>query len=74
MPLGQLMKLDENTYKLEMGIMDLAGTSHKIKQPIAVYDIQHTGENERLMLIKGYVRVRVLFDKRPVPIMDRSKK
>lgn len=74
MPLGQLFKLDENTYRLEMGIMDLVGTVQKLKQPFAVYELLHTGELERLMLIRGYVKLRVLFDKRPVPIMDRSKK
>ena len=44
MPLGQLFKLDENTYRLEMGIMALAGTAQKLKQPFAVYELQHTGE------------------------------
>jgi hypothetical protein len=37
MPLGQLFKIDDATYRLEMGIMDLIGTVQKLKHPFAVY-------------------------------------
>ncbi len=35
-PLGQLQKIDDKTFKLEIGIMDVVGTVQKLSQPMAV--------------------------------------
>lgn len=69
MSLGQLHKIDENNYKLEIGVMDVVGVAQKLKQPIAVFETIPSGDTQRILLVKGYVKMRILFDKRPVPIM-----
>lgn len=74
LPLGQLFKVDDAQYRLEMGIMDLVGKAQPVKQPLAVFEKLCEGEQQRTLLIRGYIRTKVVFDRRPVPMMERSKR
>lgn len=71
MLLGDIEKLGDGNYKLVIGLMDIIGVGVELKERAAIMETVKTSKNERELIIKGYAGLKILFHKRPVPIMDR---
>jgi hypothetical protein len=73
MLLGDLKKVDNEKYLLQIGLMDIFGVAVPLKEKVAIIETIPNGEKERILMIKGFANLKILFDKRPIPIMERHQ-
>jgi hypothetical protein len=72
--LGSLHKVKKDEYRLEIGVMDLVGKAITLDGGwLYTETIPGGSQNERIIVVKGVVKTKVVFDKRPCPNMDRAE-
>lgn len=72
MRLGDILKIAEGKYLLQVGIMDLIGVPTPLEHQVAIIEtLEVEGTDDRVLLIKGFAVLKLQFHRRPVPIMDR---
>ena len=64
----------EDEYKLEIGVMDLVGKAVPLEEGWLYTETKEgSSANEKVILVKGVVKSKIIFDKRPCPNMERTE-
>jgi hypothetical protein len=72
--MGTLHKIKEDEYHMEIGVMDLVGRAIALDEGWLYTETKAgTNENEKVILVKGIVKNKIIFDKRPCPNMERTE-
>ena len=54
--------------------MDLIGTATKLEEPwLYTETVDGDSQDEKVIVVKGIITTKLLFDKRPCPDMERSE-
>jgi hypothetical protein len=71
--MGCLEKIGSDEYRLEIGVMDLIGKTTKIDDHLLYTEtIDSKNPNEKILMVKGVITKKILFEKRPIPNMLRA--
>jgi hypothetical protein len=64
--------LGDGKYKLEIGIMDLVGKEVKLTtKQIVTETVINDNNSSKVILVKGVVSRKIVFENRPAPDMNR---